>query len=189
MTAETVHVSERARDAAIAHDDRYLVQCFRQLRKKIPVAFATAQPSARIAFDRMIQIGELQRVAQEEYRRVVAHQIPISFFRIKLHRKAADVAFGIGGASFSRDRREAGEQISLFSDLRKDLRPGVRGDVVRDGKCAEGARALCVHPALRDDLAVEVSKLLKKPDVFKQRRAACSGGLDILVVNDRSTKY
>jgi hypothetical protein len=59
---------------------------------------------------------------------------------------------------------------------------------VRDGECTENTGALCVHPARRNDLTVKVSKLLKKPNVFKQRWAACSGGLDILVVHDGSTE-
>ena len=63
----------------------------------------------------------------------------------------------------------------------EELRPGVLGDVVGDGEGAEGAGALGVHPALGDDLAVEVGQLLQEPDVLQQhrtpraRRSRCPG--------------
>src|SRR6516162_4967649 len=48
----------------------------------------------------MVQIRKAQRIAEKEYRRVVADQVPVAVLRIKLERKAADVTLGVGGASF-----------------------------------------------------------------------------------------
>ncbi len=53
---------------------------------------------------------------------------------------------------------------------------------MRHGESAMGSRALGVHAALGDDLAIEVGQLFDQPDVLKERRAATTGGLDIQVV-------
>ncbi len=46
------------------------------------------------------------RIVDKEYGRVVAHQIPVAFFGIKLNGKAAHIALTIGGTFFSSNRRE-----------------------------------------------------------------------------------
>jgi hypothetical protein len=56
------------RDAAIAHDDSDLVQSFGQKRPVIPIVGGAAQVCARVAFDGLIQIRELARIADEEHR-------------------------------------------------------------------------------------------------------------------------
>ena len=53
-----------------------------------------------------------------------------------------------------------------------------------DREGAERPGALGMHPALRNNLAVEVGQLLNKPDVLQQRRTPLAGGRDVLVVVD-----
>ena len=65
----------------------------------------------------MIQIGELQRVAQEEDGGVVSYQIPVAFVCIELDGKSADIAFGIGSSTLSGYGREAYKNFRLFADL------------------------------------------------------------------------
>ena len=133
----------------------------------------------------MVEVGELQRVADEEDRRVVADQVPVAFFGIELQREAADVALGVSRAALAGDRREAGEHRGLLADFGEDLRLGVAGDVVGDGERAERAGALGVHAPFGDHLAVEVGHLLQKPDVLQQGRPARSRGDGVVVVDDR----
>ena len=114
VTAEAVHVPVGRRNAAVAHDDRDLVQGFWQRRPEIPVVLGAAHIGARIAFDRVVEIGELERVAQEKHRRVVAHKIPVAFFRIKLHGKPPDIAFGIGRTTLTGYGSKPGKQFSLL---------------------------------------------------------------------------
>ncbi len=61
---------------------------------------------------------------------------------------------------------------------------GVARDVVGDGERAVGARALGVHHALGDALAVQVRQLLDQLEVLQQQRAARAGGQRVLVVGD-----
>ena len=133
----------------------------------------------------MVEVRELERVAQEEDRRVVADQVPVPFLCVELHREAANVAFGVGGAALAGDRGEADEHVGLLADSREYLGLGVCRDVVGDGECAERARALGVHPSFGDHFAVEMGKLLQEPDVLEQHRAAGTGRHRVLVVWNR----
>ena len=67
----------------------------------------------RFRLDGMDQIGKLDRVLNEKHRNVVADQIVVAFFRIKLDREAAHVAGKIGGATRSDHGREAHEDRRL----------------------------------------------------------------------------
>src|SRR5258707_238754 len=49
---------------------------------------------------------------------------------------------------------------------------------------AESSRALGMHTALWNHLAIEVRHLLKKPNVLEQRRTPFAGCCDVLVVVD-----
>ena len=93
MRTEAVHMTVAGWNTAVAHDDGNLVQRFRQQRPEVPVVCCRTHIGARITFDGFVQVGELTRVAQEEYGCVVADHIPVAFFGIELQRKAADVAY------------------------------------------------------------------------------------------------
>ena len=123
-------------------------------------------------------------IAQEEDRRVVAHQIPVALLGIELHGKAPDVPLGVGGAALAGHRGKAEEAVGLLADLGEDLGLGILGDVVGDGKGAVGAGALGVHAPLGDHLPVEVGEFLQEPDILQELRAARSGGHRVLVVDD-----
>ncbi len=131
----------------------------------------------------MVEVREAQRITEEEDRRVVADDVPIAFLGIELDGEAADVALGIGRAALARDRREADEQRRLLADLREDLRLGVAGDVVGDGKGAMGTPALGMHAPFGDHFAVEMRQLLDQPDVLQQRRTPWTRRLDVGVID------
>ena len=80
---------------------------------------------------------------------------------------------------------EAQEHIGPLADLGEGRGARVAGDVLRDGELAVGARALGMHAALGDHLAIEMRQLLDQPDVLQQGRAARAGGLDVEVVDHR----
>ena len=95
------------------HDDRHLVQRLGQQRPEVPVVVGAAQAGARVALDRVVEVGEAQRIAEEEHRRVVADDVPVAFLGVELHREAADVALGVGRAALAGDGREAHEHRSV----------------------------------------------------------------------------
>ncbi len=136
----------------------------------------------------MVEIGEAQRITEEEHRRVVADDVPVAVFRIEFQGEAADIAFGVRGAALTGDGGEAGQHRRLLADLGKDLGLGVAGDVVRDGEGAVGAGALGVHAALGNHFAVEMRQLFDEPDILQQRWTARTGSLNVEIVRDRRTR-
>jgi hypothetical protein len=78
---------------------------------------------------------------------------------VELDREAAGVAHGVGRAEFAGDGGEADEQRGAPAAL-EQLRLCVLADVLGDLEEAMRARALGVHDALGDALAVEVLHLL-----------------------------
>jgi hypothetical protein len=62
----------------------------------------------------MNQVGELDRVLDEEDRDVVADQIPVALVGVELHRKAAHIAREVGGAPGARHRGEADKDGRLL---------------------------------------------------------------------------
>ena len=72
------------------------MQRFGQQGPEIPVVVGRTQVGARVALHGMVQVGEFQRVAQEEHGGVVAHEIPVARVGVELHGETADVALGIG---------------------------------------------------------------------------------------------
>src|SRR5580698_7218882 len=91
VTSKPMHMSEGTRQPSITHDDGHLMQRFGQLGPEIPVAIGAAKACTWVAFDRVVEVREFERVAQEKHRRVVAHQVPVSFFRVELQGEATNV--------------------------------------------------------------------------------------------------
>ena len=128
-----------------------------------PSCSGAPQIRARVAFVGVDQVGELQRVAHEEDRRVVAHQVPVALLGVELDGEAPDVPLGVGRAALAGHGGEPDEEVGLFAHRREELRLGAARDVVGDREGAVGPGALGVHAPLGDDLPVEVRQLLEHP--------------------------
>ena len=127
---------------------------------------------------------ELDRVADEEDRGVVAHQIPVAFFGVELQGEATRVADRVGRAVFERNGREAGERFGRGALLQRGGL-GELADVLGDLEDAEGAAAFGVGLALGDALAVEVRHLVDEMVIVQQDRAVCANGQRVAVAGRR----
>ncbi len=185
MAAKAVHMPICGRNATVAHHHGDLMQRFGQERPKVPVVLGRTHVGARITLYGMVEVRELQRVAQKEDRRIVAHQVPVALFGIKLHGKTANVAFGVRRSTLARHRGKPHKHLSFLAYLRKHCRLGVGRNILRDGKRAKSARPLGVHTALRDHFPVKVGQFFQKPDILQQHRAARTCSDDIIIIDDR----
>src|ERR1700736_4059178 len=75
VRSEPIHMAYARRQAAVRHQDRHLVQALRAERPEIPHRGRRAQIGPGMPLLGVDEIRELQRIAHEEYRRIVAHQI------------------------------------------------------------------------------------------------------------------
>ena len=152
---------------------------------EVPGGRGAAQVGARVALLRVDEVGELERIADEEDGRVVAHQIPVALVGVELHGKAAHVTLGVGRAHLTGHGGKARDQRRDLAHLREDAGTGIARDVLGDGEGAEGAPALGVDDALGDALAVLMGQLLQQVPVLHQHRAARASRQAVLVVDHR----
>src|SRR5690606_7673525 len=162
----------------------------RRLAHEVEDAVGLLAEGDRIRLECVDHVGELDRVADEEDRQVVADQVPVAVLGVELHREAARVARHLGGVAAPDHGGEADRQRRLLARLGEDLRPGVlRGGLVADlprrlELAVAGEAARMDHP-FGDALAVEVADLLQELVVLQRRRAAAADGALRLVVADR----
>jgi hypothetical protein len=135
------------------------------------------------------EVGELQRVADEENRRVVAGEVVVAFLGVELNGEAARVAHCVRGTAPTGDCAEAHEDLSRLADLAEESRSRVGRDVLGHFEVAEGARATRVHDALGDALAVEARQFLEQVHVLDEHRTAGTGRLRVLVVRDGRPRF
>ena len=95
------------------------MQSLGQEGPKIPIAICRAHTCARVALDGVVEVGKFQRITQEEYGSIIAHQVPIARIGIKLHRKTTNISLGIGGTTLTRNGREADNTLGLLAHLGK----------------------------------------------------------------------
>ena len=167
VRAESVHVSIGSRDASVGHNNGDLMKCFGKHRPEVPIGLWRTEIGLRIPFHSSVEVRELERIADKEHGCVVAHQIPIAFFGIKLYGKASDVAFGISGSPFSRYSGETYEYIRLFSNLGEKFGTRVFRDVFGYGEVSEGSTTFGMHSSFRNDFAIEMCQFLDEPYIFQ----------------------
>ena len=110
------------------------VHCLRRARDPVPEGVVRRRrlrkPAVGLFLDRVDQVGELDRVLDEENRDIVAHHVPVALHRVELDREAAGVAGEIGRAAVAGDGREAGKRRRRHADLGQHLRRRIVGDAV-----------------------------------------------------------
>ena len=186
--AVAVHVPPAARQAPVAEKPCELVRSFRRMGEEVPRIVGFLPVAVRIGLLRVDEVRELQRVADEEHRRVVAGEVPIAVFRVELDGEAARVAHGIGRAPGAGEGGEPREDLGALAGLREHAHPRPAGRIrIGDFEDAIGAGAHRMDDPFRYALAVEAGELLDQMLVLEQERAAGAGALAVPVVGHRGS--
>ena len=128
-----------------------------------------------------MKLGELQRIAQEEDRGVIADDVVVAFGGVELQREAARVAPGVvRAAALTGHRGEPDHRLAHGSRL-EHRGLGERADILGDLEPPEGARALGVGLTLGHPFAVELRQLLDEVVVVQQDRSVWADGQRMLV--------
>jgi hypothetical protein len=88
-------------------------------------ALGLREGAVGLRLHRMDEVGELDRVLDEEDRDVVADDVPVALLRVELDREAAHVAGEVGRALAAGDGREAHEGRRLLAGALEDVGAGV----------------------------------------------------------------
>ena len=187
VRSEAVHPAQAGRAATVTEEPGELVGQFRRETEEVPDVVRLLNLGPRIRLLGVDEVGELQRVADEEDRGVVADEVVVAVLGVELHRETPWVTGGVGRALRTGDRGEADEDLGLLADLGEEFAWVYSRDVLGHLEGAAGADADRVHHPLRDPLAVEVRELFQQVVVLQQHRPAGARGLRVLVVGYRRT--
>jgi hypothetical protein len=107
IDAKAVHGAVVLGDAARAEQPRQHVHRLGRVAHEVedPVRLLTERH--RVRLEGVDHVGELDRVANEEHREVVAHQIPVAVLGLELHSEPPRVARGLRRVAAADDGREA----------------------------------------------------------------------------------
>ena len=187
---EPLHEPERARDRPVGHDPHQHVGGLGHQRREVPEVVVRGlrlrEPAVRFLLGRVDQVGELDRVLDEEHRDVVADQVPVPLPGVELGREPADVAGQVGGPLVPGDGGEPDERRRAQARLAEDVGPGDVGQRLVVLEVAVRAVTAGVDHPLGDPLVVEVEDLLPEVRVLQQRRAPLARPQRVLVVADHT---
>jgi hypothetical protein len=120
-------------------------------------------------------MAELERVADQEDRGVVADDVVVALGGVELQRPAARVAPGVWAAALTGHGGEPDHRLGGGAG-RKHRGLGERTDVVGDLEASKGAAALGVWLAFGDAFAVERGHLLDQIVIVQQDRSVGADG-------------
>ncbi|KPC76792.1 hypothetical protein ADL26_04920, partial [Thermoactinomyces vulgaris] len=105
------------RDAAVAEEPRDLVGGLGREAPEVPDVVRLLRTGVRVALLGVDEVGELDGVADEEHRGVVADEVVVALFGVELQGPAARVAAGVGAAEGVGHGGEAQEGLGLLAHL------------------------------------------------------------------------
>src|SRR5690606_41591021 len=89
-----VHVAVGSRGAVVGVQQGQRAGSFRHVAEEVEQGAVGAVVLVRVRLERVDHVGELDRIADEEGRGVVAHQIPVAVFGVELGGETTRVAQG-----------------------------------------------------------------------------------------------
>ncbi len=187
MRPEAVHLPVVGRDAPITEQPGEHVRRLGRMREEVPDVLRLLAVGERVRLLGVDEVGELQRIPDEEDRHVIAYKVVIAVGCVELDREPTRVTDCLGCTPAAGDRREPHKSLTASADPVEHRGLGVGGHVAGDLEVPVGARTSGVHDSLRDPLPVEPGKFLEEVLVLQQHRAVRSCGLGVLVVGNGCT--
>ena len=190
VNAKPLHEAEGARDGAVGHDPHDHVHRFRRQADEVPEIVVRRlrlrESAVGLRLHRVDDVGELDRVLDEEHRDVVADEVPVAFLGIELDGEAAHVAREVERTLRSGDSREAHEDRRLFAGALEDVGAGIGRERLVGLEKAVRAIAAGMHNALGDALVVEMEDFLAEVEILDERRSPLADLQSVLVVGHRA---
>src|SRR5260370_30140178 len=115
VTSEAVHMPEGLWNSAVGHNDGDLMECLWKKSPEVPVILSAPKTGAGVALDRVVEVREAERIAEERDWSIVSDDVPISLFSVELESKPADIPLRIGCRALPTDARDAHDDRLLLS--------------------------------------------------------------------------
>ena len=127
MNSEPFHHPERARNGPIGHDPQDHVHAFRQERDEIPKRVVgrgvLGIAAVGLHFDRMDEVGKLDRILDEEDGNVIADKVEIAIVRVEFDRKATHIARHVPCSRAAGDSRKSREDFRFLAFFGEERSP------------------------------------------------------------------
>ena len=183
----SVHVAPARGQAPVAEEPGELVGGLRRVGEEVPDVVGFLPVGVGVVLLGVDEVRELQRIPDEEDRRVVPGEVPVALGRVELHREASGIPHRVGAPLGPGHGGEADEDLGLLAALRHHVHAGVPADgVVGDGERAVGPGADGVDDPFGDALAVEAGELLDQVLIGEEHGPPGPRGVAVLVVGDGS---
>src|SRR5665647_3132860 len=147
---------------------------FRRKRNEIPECVVRGcrlrKATVGFHFNGMDEVREFYGILDEENRNVVANQVPVTFFRVKLDGKSAYVTRGIYRTRAACDGRYTSKYGGLLTNLGEYPGGGVlfqRGGQLEESMHARPSR---VNDTLGNTLMIEMGDFFTKNEILQKRR-------------------
>src|SRR5256885_1142978 len=95
LRASTRRPTRCGRDAAVAHQPGHLVRGLGGVGPEVPDVVRLLTARERVPLLGVDEVGELDRVLDEEHRGVVADEVVVALLGVELHRETARVTDGV----------------------------------------------------------------------------------------------
>jgi hypothetical protein len=169
---------------------RQHVHGLRRLAHEVEDAVCFLPERHRVRLQGVDDVRELDRVADEEHREVVADEIPVAVLRVELDGESPRVARDFGRIPAADHGRKADGERGLLAGLLEE--PGTRvprrrlvPDLARRHEITVRHEPAGVDHPLRDPLAIEVADLLEEMIILERGGTAVADGPLRLVIGDR----
>src|ERR1700747_2091169 len=84
VTSEEMHMPEGLWNSAVGHDDCDLMERLWKKSPEVPVILSAPKTGAGVALDRVVEVREAQRIAEEKDWSIVTNDVPISVLGVEL---------------------------------------------------------------------------------------------------------
>ena len=137
-------------------------------------------------FHRVNQVGKSDGVLNKEDRNVITHQIPITFFSVKLDGKSPNITGQIKGPLASRNSRKSYKGRRFSSGMLEQISPGILGKLLIVFKIAVGTVASRMYYPFWNSFVVKVKDFLPEMEIFHSGWTASSDFERIMIIHYRS---
>src|ERR1700724_4662057 len=124
----------------------------------------------------MDEVGELDRILNEENRDVVADEIPVAFLGVEFDCKTAHIARKIRRSLVSGDGREPHKHGRFFAGPLENVGAGDLGQRFMSLKETVSPVAASMGDPFRDPLVIEMEYLFPKMKIFEKHGSGLAGG-------------
>lgn len=151
MNTKAIDVPQGSWDTTRSKQVHQSVNTLRVVFVKVPEHGVIRNIGLRVSLVASIHGRKLDRVPDEEDRKVIEDEILDTLLSIKLCCPTSNISNCIAGSLFTTDCGDASQNLGFLSNASEKVCIGQIRDVFEDFKLAKGTSSLCVHAPVKEN--------------------------------------